>query len=87
MDEKDQKTSPKRIGRFKSNFGNWTWRGYLPHFDDGKSIQFVTFRLYDSLPKDVIERWRDQVERGKIDEAEYHRKVDRFLDRGYASSV
>lgn len=83
MNDKVPRTTPKRIGRFKSNFGNWTWRGYLPHFDDGSAIQFVTFRLADSLPKEVIERWRDMIDRGKLDELGYQRKIERFLDQGY----
>jgi REP element-mobilizing transposase RayT len=33
----------------------WYSRGYLPHFDSAETIQFVTFRLADSLPKAVAE--------------------------------
>jgi hypothetical protein len=29
----------------------WYSRGYLPHFDSPETVQFVTFRLADSLPK------------------------------------
>ncbi len=32
----------------------WHSRGYLPHFDSPEIVQFVTFRLADSLPKSVI---------------------------------
>jgi hypothetical protein len=31
----------------------WYSRGYLPHFDSPETVQFVTFRLADSLPKAV----------------------------------
>jgi putative transposase len=31
----------------------WHSRGYLPHFDSAETIQFVTFRLFDSLPRAV----------------------------------
>jgi len=31
----------------------WHSRGYLPHFDSAEAIQFVTFRLADSLPRAV----------------------------------
>lgn len=35
----------------------WYSRGYLPHFDPGPArTQFVTFRLFDSLPQNVLER-------------------------------
>jgi REP element-mobilizing transposase RayT len=33
----------------------WHSRGYLPHFDSAEIVQFVTFRLADSLPKSVVE--------------------------------
>jgi REP element-mobilizing transposase RayT len=31
----------------------WHSRGYLPHFDSAETIQFVTFRLADSLPRAI----------------------------------
>jgi REP element-mobilizing transposase RayT len=31
----------------------WHSRGYLPHFDSPETVQFVTFRLADSLPRAV----------------------------------
>jgi putative transposase len=34
----------------------WHSRNYLPHFDSQDVIQFVTFRLADSLPKEALER-------------------------------
>jgi putative transposase len=36
----------------------WHSRGYLPHFDSPEAVQFVTFRLADSLPKAVVETLR-----------------------------
>ena len=41
-------------------FKGWHSRGYLPHFDSPETIQFVTFRLADSLPQQVIDRRRMQ---------------------------
>ena len=32
----------------------WHSRGYLPHFDSPETVQFVTFRLADSLPQAVL---------------------------------
>jgi REP element-mobilizing transposase RayT len=32
----------------------WHSRGYLPHFDSPETVQFVTFRLADSLPAAVV---------------------------------
>ncbi len=34
----------------------WHSRGHLPHFDSAETIQFVTFRLADSLPRAVAEQ-------------------------------
>ena len=39
----------------------WTSRGYLPHFDRPGLIQSVTFRLVDSVPTDVIEKWHREL--------------------------
>jgi hypothetical protein len=39
----------------------WHSRGYLPHFDSQDVVQFVTFRLVDSLPQEVVAKlhyWR-----------------------------
>jgi putative transposase len=33
----------------------WHSRGYLPHFDSPETIQFITFRLADSLPRHVVQ--------------------------------
>lgn len=32
-------------------------RGFLPHWDFDGSLQAITFRLADSVPKQVIEKW------------------------------
>ena len=37
------------------NHKGWHSRGYLPHFDSAETVQFVTFRLADSLPRAVAE--------------------------------
>jgi REP element-mobilizing transposase RayT len=37
----------------------WHSRGYLPHFDSQDVVQFVTFRLADSLPKEAMLRVRE----------------------------
>jgi len=36
----------------------WHSRGFLPHWDHPAMIQSVGFRLHDSLPKQVLEKWR-----------------------------
>ena len=34
----------------------WHSRGYLPHFDSPETIQFLTYRLFDRLPLEAIEK-------------------------------
>ena len=34
----------------------------LPHRGQTGALTFVTFRLADSMPRDVIERWHDEIE-------------------------
>jgi putative transposase len=52
----------------------WHSRGYLPHFDSPETVQFVTFRLADSLPRSVVEALRLQDEAAA--------RIDRELDTG-----
>jgi REP element-mobilizing transposase RayT len=70
-------------------------RGYLPHVKREGVAYFVTFRLTDSLPKEVLLRFErehadalrrlptgsDGVHREEIDR-DLRRKVERYLDRG-----
>lgn len=62
---------------------NWHSRGYLPHFDDGESVQFLTYRLADSMPQNVLERWRLEVETEEITDADFRRRIENYLDQGY----
>jgi REP element-mobilizing transposase RayT len=52
----------------------WHSRGYLPHFDSPETVQFVTFRLADSLPQARIEALRSQPDAVLL--------LDRELDVG-----
>ncbi len=74
--------------------------GTLPHWEQGEVIQFVTFRLGDSLPKEKIQQWNFQREAWMNTwpppwtpelEAEYHRrfslKLERWLDEGSGSCL
>jgi putative DNA methylase len=62
----------------KSDFG-WYSRGYLPHFDGGEVTQFITLRLFDSLPLHVVEKMRATAK----NDVEYRKRVERYLDAGY----
>ncbi|HKV14778.1 MAG TPA: transposase [Reyranella sp.] len=59
-----------------STHKGWHSRGYLPHFDSSETIQFVTFRLADSLPAEAVERMQRMA--APIPDADR----DAFLDEG-----
>jgi putative DNA methylase len=62
----------------------WHYRGYLPHFDGGETPQSVTFRLADSLPKNVVETWVQRLKclpHAKA-ELELRRRIEGYLDQG-----
>lgn len=65
----------------------WHSRGYLPHFDGGELPQFMTFRLYDSLPASVLQRWRDELkhEVNAAIESIMRRRIEAYLDQGHGS--
>src|SRR6267142_1989844 len=65
----------------------WHSRGYLPHFDAAEITQSVTFRLADSLPQAVLERWKSEItadSEGGSDSA-LRRRIEHYLDQGYGS--
>ena len=66
-------------------------RKYLPHIEN-QHLQFITFRLYDSLPKEVIEAWKEQIgydkkkdEKSKADDKtrQLLTLIDKYEDSGY----
>ena len=67
----------------------WHSRGYLPHWEAGETPQSITFRLADSLPKAVLERWRDELAKMPAESAslEQYRRVEAALDSGHGSGV
>ncbi|HXI22252.1 MAG TPA: transposase [Pyrinomonadaceae bacterium] len=65
----------------------WHSRGYLPHFDGGDIAQTISFRLADSLPQTVLERWKRElaVESGANEDLTLRRRIEAYLDQGYGS--
>ncbi len=69
----------------------WHSRGYLSHYDGDEVYQFITFRLYDSVPKELIINWQDELgitDDNKKDTDEYiklHTKIAKYLDKGHGS--
>ena len=57
----------------------WHSRGYLPHCDTPGLLQFITFRLNDSLPAHVLHRLMQEAD----DEVERLKQIERLLGAGY----
>jgi len=70
-----------------TTFG-WHSRGYLPHFDGDRTIQFITFRLNDSIPADVLAKYKDKLHwtedtaPGSRKAAALRRMVEAYEDSG-----
>ena len=72
----------------------------LPHWQQGEVMQFVTFRLGDALPIEMVRQWNAASHAWKNanpppwtadEEAEYHRrftvKLEKWLDQGSGSCL
>lgn len=62
----------------------WYSRGYHPHIDSGGIVQSVTFRLGDSVPRALQERWRAESKRGGADPALLWR-IAEYEDAGHGA--
>ena len=72
-------------------------RGYLPHVKRENASYFVTFRLDDSLPKDVLFKFQaernqrlrmlltNKTDTEELIERDHLRQIERYLDRGTGS--
>jgi REP element-mobilizing transposase RayT len=40
----------------------WYSRGYLPHLDAPGLCQSITFRLHDSVPLEIVQRWKEELQ-------------------------
>ena len=65
----------------------WYSRGYLPHFDGGQIPQFITARLFDALPQNILRRFQIELEHKGSDNIafEIRKQIEKFLDNGYGS--
>jgi REP element-mobilizing transposase RayT len=59
----------------------WYSRGYLPHFDAPGVIQGVTFRLWDSLPDDVVQSLADET----LENSKKRARLEKYLNAGYGA--
>ncbi len=68
--------------KLKTKLG-WRSRGYLPHYEGGEVSQFITTRLFDSLPQNVLDKWRVELEKEEITDIEFRKKIEYYLDQNY----
>jgi REP element-mobilizing transposase RayT len=72
----------------------------LPHWQQGEVIQFITFRLADSMPRTKLRQWQEELVVWKTQhpepwtnetEQEYHRKftwrLENWLDEGHGACI
>jgi REP element-mobilizing transposase RayT len=61
----------------------WYSRGYLPHIDCGRT-QFLTWRLHDAVPHQVLEQWKQEL--AHLDDRqkwmELGQQVEKYCDAG-----
>ncbi|HEU0038600.1 MAG TPA: transposase [Verrucomicrobiae bacterium] len=65
----------------------WYSRGYLPHWDHPGMIQSINFRLGDSMPAVIIDKWKIELAltRQTDDQraVELRRRIEKYLDAGH----
>ena len=66
----------------------WHYRGKFPH-REYKQFQFITYRLYDSVPQKVINAWKEELKITQMTMPndpkvqELRKRIDKFEDAGY----
>jgi DNA polymerase III alpha subunit len=81
------KSAPLPFIPFDKNRPASVYTRSLPHWQQEGATYFVTFRLADSLPREVLNRWREELDAAlraaaeKISE-EHYEKLQRHLDEG-----
>ena len=91
--DKQHWSGPPNPAAMAAGFPGWHERGYLPHCDKPGLIQFVTFRLWDSLPASRRSEWEHLLNltvRNEISDRETSHhiareqmiKLEEYLDRG-----
>ena len=89
MERQQLKTKAART--FKTSDG-WSSRGYIPHLDRSGVTQFITIRLADSVPKEVLAKLSNELEllKSRNTDSELFRlqrfkRIESLLDAGYGS--
>ena len=69
----------------------WHDRGYLPHFDEAGTVQFLTFRLVDAVPAAMVTAWKTELKLSGGETADDPRcarlrgRIERFADEGHGA--
>ncbi|MHB8753936.1 MAG: transposase [Candidatus Acidiferrales bacterium] len=73
---------PAALSNSPANGPNVRRRRKLPHFERSGATYFVTFRLADSMPRAVLERFEMQKRLSLATGKRSARSVERYLDAG-----
>lgn len=67
----------------------WRSRGYLPHFEQAGVVPHVTFRLADSLPREVSKRmeWELGLLPAAQRDLQRRKRIEELMDAGHGSCV
>ncbi|MDT3375705.1 transposase [Labrys neptuniae] len=67
----------------------WHSRGYLPHWEAGENPQSITFRLADSLPVELLQRWTQESESSERspNSTDRRRRYEEALDKGHGEAL
>jgi type I restriction enzyme R subunit/putative DNA methylase len=80
VEEKNRWHRPLTEKEKALGFLGWHERGYLPHCDFPSLVQFITFRLEDSMPDSRRGEWEQLLD---IEDVHMRRtKLEEYLDRG-----
>ena len=69
----------------------WHSRGYLPHLDQPGTIQSLTFRLFDSVPVEMISVWKSELALTGDEEtddprcADLRKRIEHYADQGHGA--
>lgn len=66
----------------------WRSRGYLPHFDGRVIPQFISLHLADSVPRKVVQRWKQELDttNSERDQVLLQRRIERYAEQGFGGA-
>lgn len=73
-------SGPQEARGVEAGFRGWHERGFLPHRDEPRLVQFVTFRLADSFPDSLRSEWEHFL--SLEDDFQRRAAFESYLDKG-----